>query len=147
VMSSTPHYERSSTPHYETEQAITIKLSWWNVLANKQSSMPQTIPQAMPWWLCLGTFHLTQTLNHVELFVKYQRVLKQFKSLRTSQEKNMKNLDQTRQFFVTWDNFEQIERVKDQRLNNKIKFFFVITTQILLSIWMLENEFKQNMLN
>ncbi len=34
-----------------------------------------------------------QTLNHVELFVKYQRVLKQFKSLRTNQEKDMKNLN------------------------------------------------------
>jgi hypothetical protein len=88
-----------------------------------------------------------QTLNHVELFVKYQRVLKQFKSLRTNQEKDMKNLNQTRQFFVTWDNFEQIERVKNQRLNNKIKFLFVITTQIFSSIWMLENELKQNMLN
>jgi hypothetical protein len=65
-----------------------------------------------------------ETLNHVELFVKYRRVLKQFKSLRTNQKKDMKNLNQIRQFFVTWDNFEQIERVKDQRLNNKIKFFF-----------------------
>jgi hypothetical protein len=36
---------------------------------------------------------IIQTLNHVELFVKYQRVLKQFKSLRTSQEKDMKNLN------------------------------------------------------
>jgi hypothetical protein len=88
-----------------------------------------------------------KTLNHVELFVKYRRVLKQFKSLRTSQERDMKNLNQTRQFFVTWNNFEQIERVKDQRLNNKIKFFFVITTQIFSSIWMFENELKQNMLN
>jgi hypothetical protein len=59
----------------------------------------------------------------------------------------MKNLNQTRQFFVTWNNFEQIERIKNQRLNNKIKFFFMITTQILSSIWMLEDEFKQNMLN
>jgi hypothetical protein len=75
-----------------------------------------------------------ETLNHVELFVKYRRVLKQFKSLRTSQERNMKNLNQTRQFFVTWNNFEQIERVKDQRLNNKIKFFSVIKTQIFSSI-------------
>jgi hypothetical protein len=90
---------------------------------------------------------IIQTLNHVELFVRYQRVLKQFKSLRTSQEKNMKNLNQTRQFFVTWNNFEQIERVKNQRLNNKIKFLFVITTQILSSISMLEDEFKQSMLN
>jgi hypothetical protein len=53
-MSSTPHYERPSTPHYETEQAITIKLSLWNVLANKRSFMPQALPQAMsqamPWW-------------------------------------------------------------------------------------------------
>jgi hypothetical protein len=48
---------------------------------------------------------------------------------------------------MTWNNFEQIERVKNQQLNNKIKFLFVITTQILSSIWMLENEFKQNMLN
>ncbi len=88
-----------------------------------------------------------ETLNHVELFVKYRRVLKQFKFLRTSQEKNMKNLNQIRRFFVTWNNFEQIERVKNQRLNNKIKFLFVITTQILSSIWMFENEFKQNMLN
>ncbi len=54
-----------------------------------------------------------QTLKHVELFVKYQRVLKQFKFLRTNQKKNMKNLNQIRQFFVTWNNFEQIERVKD----------------------------------
>ncbi len=88
-----------------------------------------------------------ETLNHVELFVRYRRVLKQFKFLRTSQKRNMKNLDQTRQFFVTWNNFEQIERVKDQRLNNKIKFLSVITTQILSSIWMLEDELKQSMLN
>ncbi len=88
-----------------------------------------------------------ETLNHVELFVKYRRVLKQFKFLCTSQEKNMKNLNQIRQFFVTWNNFEQIEQVKEQRLNNKIKFFSVITTQILSSIWMFENELKQSMLN
>jgi hypothetical protein len=88
-----------------------------------------------------------ETLNHVKLFVKYQRVLKQFKFLRTNQEKDIKNLNQIRQFFVTWNNFEQIERIKDQRLNNKIKFLFVITTQIFSSIWMFEDELKQSMLN
>ncbi len=67
MVPSTPHYEGPSTPHYETEQATTIKLSWWNVLANKRSSMPQTLPQAMPqvmpWWSCPGTFHLTHPLS------------------------------------------------------------------------------------
>jgi hypothetical protein len=47
VVSSTPHYGGPSTPHYGAEQATTIKLSWWNVLANKRSSMPQALPQAM----------------------------------------------------------------------------------------------------
>jgi hypothetical protein len=49
----------SSTSNYKAEQVITIKLSWWNVLANKQSFMPQAMPQVMSWWSCLGTFHLT----------------------------------------------------------------------------------------
>ncbi len=88
-----------------------------------------------------------QTLNHVKLSMSYKRVLKLFNFLHASQKKDLKNLDQIRKFLMTWNNFEQIERVKNQRLNNKIKFLFVITTQIFSSIWMLENEFKQSMLN
>jgi hypothetical protein len=60
--------------------------------------------------------------------MNYKRVLKLFNFLHASQKEDLKNLDQTRKFLMTWNNFEQIERVKNQRLNNKIKFFFVITT-------------------
>jgi hypothetical protein len=88
-----------------------------------------------------------RTLNHVELSISYKCVLKLFNSLHASQKEDLKNLNQTRKFLIIWDNFEQIEWVDNQRLNNKIKFFFVITTQIFSSIWMFENEFKQNMLN
>jgi hypothetical protein len=79
--------------------------------------------------------------------MNYKRVLKLFNSLYASQKEDLKNLNQTRKFLMTWNNFEQIERVKNQRLNNKIKFLFVITTQLFSSIWMFEDELKQNMLN
>ncbi len=88
-----------------------------------------------------------QTLNHVELSMSYKRVLKLFNFLHANQKENLKNLNQTRKFLMTWNNLKQIKRVKNQRLNNKIKFLSVITTQILSSIWMLENELKQSMLN
>ncbi len=88
-----------------------------------------------------------QTLNHVELSMNYKRVLKLFNFLHASQKEDLKNLNQTCKFLMTWNNFEQIERIKNQRLNNKIKFLFVITTQIFSLIWMLEDELKQNMLN
>ena len=88
---------------------------------------------------------IIENLFHTKLYIKYKAILKAFQQLFAHQKSNIRQLNSINNFIVIYDNFEQTMKTKNQRINNKNEFFFVITAQIFESNWLLKKKLKSNM--
>jgi hypothetical protein len=88
-----------------------------------------------------------ELLSRIGLIISYKTIIELIKGLSVLAAERVKNMGQCDASVTAYDNFEVMERVKEQRIDHQSTFHSVTTGQVIQGIEMPSGGLRQDMLN